>query len=125
MLICFYKYKNCKTGENKMQKLFKYEKITKQIKKGFENQDIYYVKGTCIRTNDEMHLIRYFPTNNVIKLVNQIDEDGLTIKMPFKEFDFACQFFLQTCKDVEIINVMGDKIPLQQYKYDERKNIYA
>ena len=108
-----------------MQKLFKYEKITKQIKKGFENQDIYYVKGTCIRTNDEMHLIRYFPTNNVIKLVNQIDEDGLTIKMPFKEFDFAWQFFLQTCKDVEIINVMGDKIPLQQYKYDEGKNIYA
>ena len=108
-----------------MQKLYKYENLTKQIKKDFQNQEIYYVKGTCIRTNDEMHLIRYFPTNNVIKLVNQIDEDGLPINMSFKEFDFACQFFLQTCKDVEIINVMGDKISLQQYQSKKGENIYA
>ena len=98
-----------------MQKLAKYEDTTKQIKKDFENQDIYFVKGVCIRTDEEMHLIRYFPTNNVIKIVNQIDEHGLPVKMPFREFDFACQFFLQTCKDVEIINVMGDKIPLYNF----------
>ena len=96
-----------------MQKLAKYEDTTKQIKKDFENQDIYFVKGVCIRTDEEMHLIRYFPTNNVIKIVNKID--GLPMKMPFREFNFACQFFLQTCKNVEIVNVMGDKIPLNQY----------
>jgi hypothetical protein len=35
--------------------------------------------------------------------------------MYFEDFNIACNKFLDICEDVEIITVMGDKIPLYNF----------
>ena len=49
------------------------EDLVKKIKEGFESQDIYYLKGKD-KDNNDLHFIRYFPTNNAIKNMSVMDD---------------------------------------------------
>ena len=88
--------------------------LIKKIKEGFENQDIYYLKGKD-KDNNELHFIRYFPTNNAIKNMDIVDNDGLPSKMYFKDFFMGCYHFLNICEEIEIVYVMDDVVPLFNY----------
>ena len=88
--------------------------LIKNLEDGFVNQDIYYLKGYD-KDNNELHFIRYFETNNRIKNMDIVDNDGLPCSMYFEDFNIACNKFLNICKDVEIVCVMGDKIPLYNF----------
>ena len=90
------------------------EDLVKKIKQDFESQDIYYLKGKD-KDNNELHFIRYFPTNNAIKNMSVMDGDGLPTKMYFKDFFMGCYYFLNICEEVEIVYVMDDVVPLYDY----------
>ena len=107
MLLCFYKYKNCKMGENKMQDLIK------DIEDGFCNQDIYLLIGN--KDDEQIHFVRYFETNNRIMYMDKLDDDGLPTYEYYRNFEFALNKFLNLCNEVKIIIVMGDEIPLYNF----------
>ena len=88
--------------------------LVKKIKEGFESQDIYYLKGKD-KDNNDLHFIRYFPTNNAIKNMSVMDGDGLPTKMYFKNFFMGCNHFLDICEEVEIVYVMDDVVSLYDY----------
>ena len=87
--------------------------ITK-LENDFCNQDIFYLKGYD-KDNNELQFVRYFETNNRIKNMDIVDNDGLPCSMYFEDFNVACNQFLSICRDVQIINVMGDTISLNKY----------
>ena len=88
--------------------------LIKKIKQDFESQDIYYLKGKD-KDNNELHFIRYFPTNNAIKNMSILNDDGLPCKMYFKNFFVGCNHFLSICEEVEIVYVMDNVVPLFNY----------